>query len=116
MSNAWTRVPYSTRQHIKQLLLARDGLVCCVCGTRIASARAATIEHKRERNAGGALLDLRNLGLAHRGCNYGRRGSRVGRVPTVAGGSFFRAPSDGTPRARVFPSPGRTEETGGDLQ
>lgn len=93
-SNSWNRVPYKVRQRIKTLLLARDGLVCCVCGTRIASARAATIEHKRERGAGGAVLALANLGLAHAGCNYGRRG-RAGAVGQVSGGSFFGPGSDG---------------------
>jgi len=92
VSNAqsdWSRVPWRTRQHIKSVLLARDGLVCCVCGLRIPSVRAATIEHKRERSAGGALTAYSNLGLAHTTCNYSRRGSREGRVPTVAGAAWF---------------------------
>lgn len=96
MSNAqsdWSRVPWRTRQHIKTVLVARDGLVCCVCGLRIPSVRAATIEHKRERSAGGALTAYSNLGLAHGSCNYSRRGSREGRVPTVAGAGWFAQPT-----------------------
>lgn len=113
--DSWSRVPYRTRQHIKSVLLARDGLVCCVCGTKIVSPRKATIEHKIERSAGGAVLDLRNLGLAHSSCNYGRRGSRHGRVPTVAGAAFFEVSERrSSPRKPVL-SPGRSEKTGGDL-
>ncbi|MDO5633289.1 MAG: hypothetical protein Q4G34_00230, partial [Micrococcus sp.] len=117
----WSRVPYRTRQHIKQLLLARDGLRCCVCGTKIPSPQVATIEHKRERSAGGALLDLANLGLAHSGCNYGRLG-RKGRVPLIAAAGFFRRPAPAHffddehaehPAPRVVPSPGDSEKTGG---
>lgn len=123
MADEWSRIPYKTRQHIKQVLLARDGLTCCVCGTRILSPRAATIEHKRERSAGGSLLDYRNLGLAHRDCNYRRLGSRRGRVALVSAASWF-APSDAPrfsehegpehPAPPVFPSPGRSEKTEDD--
>lgn len=86
--NAWAAVPQRMRDAIKQELLARDGLMCCVCGTAISSAKVATIEHKRERQAGGALLDRENLGLAHPRCNYGRHGS-ANRTGVVDARSFF---------------------------
>ena len=86
--DAWAAVPYRMRQAIKQELLARDGLWCCVCETPIASFKLATIEHKRERNAGGALLDRNNLGLAHPRCNYGRHGS-ANRTRVVDSRAFF---------------------------
>lgn len=86
--DAWSSIPYRQRQAIKGELLARDGLVCCVCKTPIASMSVATIEHKRERNAGGALLDYNNLGLAHPRCNYGRLGSSD-RARVVDARAFF---------------------------
>lgn len=86
--NEWSALPQRMRDAIKQELLARDGLMCCVCKTPISSAKVATIEHIRERNAGGSLLDRSNLGLAHTRCNYGRHGS-ANRTGIIDSRAFF---------------------------
>ncbi|MCB4209171.1 HNH endonuclease [Arthrobacter sp. UM1] len=71
------------------MLLARDGLTCCICRTPIKSAKAATIEHKTKRRDGGSH-DLANLGLAHSTCNYADAGrSPTTSVGTISNGSFF---------------------------
>lgn len=107
--DSWSRVPYATRQRIKSVLLARDGLMCCICHTKIASARVATIEHKRKRSRGGAVLDLANMGLAHESCNYGHNRKAIAVVDGLA---FFGADHAGHPAPPVFPSPGRSEKNG----
>jgi 5-methylcytosine-specific restriction endonuclease McrA len=108
--NSWNRIPYKKRQSIKQVLLARDGLICCVCGTRIASIRIATIEHKRGRKQGGSVTGYDNLGLAHPNCNFGHHGQRHGRVALVNGDGFFAPRTPDPPAPLVFPPPGRSEK------
>lgn len=71
---SWNRISYRRRQHIKSVLLARDGLICCDCKRPINSIKEATIEHKVARRFGVFDdLDINNLGLAHARCNYGHR-------------------------------------------
>lgn len=117
--DAWSAIPYKRRQAIKTTLAARDGLICCVCRTAIASLKAATIEHKVERSDGGALLAWDNLALAHAHCNYGRRGKKLsakgnGALGVVEGAAFFDAERRQHPAPPVFPSPGRSEKIGGE--
>lgn len=110
--NSWSRVPYKKRQQIKQQLLARDGLRCCNCGRRIASVKAATIEHKKGRKQGGSLLDLANLGLAHAGCNYSGRYQRAGRVRVVDGVRFFDTEATEHPAPMFLPPPDAQKKRG----
>ena len=102
--NAWSALPYRQRQQLKQMLLARDGLVCCLCGLRISSTRAATVEHRTKRSHGGALTDLANLGLAHATCNYS---NRYGSDAVVVDDAAFFCSDNGPdiPRPVLFPPP-----------
>ena len=87
--DAWSKLPYKRRQHIKQVLLARDGLTCCLC-KRPMRLDEVTVEHRLARSLGGSVVDYANLGLAHAHCNYSRRYiAASARRLVVDGAGFF---------------------------
>ncbi len=104
-SNSWNRVPFRTRQALKAQLLARDGLMCCLCGMKIKSAREATIEHKIPRRLGLVpVTAVEHLGLAHRSCNSSNR-FRAGTRQVTDGLDFFAQEPHGHPAPREALSP-----------
>lgn len=62
--------------------LATYGWVCWLCGLPIETRAKATADHVIPVSKGGAVFDLRNLGPAHRTCNYSR-GNRDHSGPTA---------------------------------
>lgn len=55
-------------KRLSDMVLARDGYVCWMCG-----GRATTADHRIPRSQGGAIWDPENCAAACGPCNSGRR-------------------------------------------
>lgn len=87
----WNELPYSQRQQLTQLVIARDGMKCAICHLPIKSMKEFSIEHKiKQRNGGTHELD--NLAPAHKTCNYADVHEDIleGNVKIISEMDFFR--------------------------
>lgn len=64
------------RRKVKlEKLIARDGLICGICGRALESLATSDVDHILPRSLGGSN-DLSNLQLSHAGCNRSKQALR----------------------------------------